>query len=72
MIGDIGIFKDFRIMDNKGIHLNINGFTFSIQIGAANYCDNYNEIIGSERDYRYCQSNQAEIAVWVNEGNKRS
>lgn len=71
MIGDHNIVKDIAITGNKGIYLNVNGYTFSIQIGAANYCDNYNLEIGSEKQARRVQSDEAEVAVWMTDNPKK-
>jgi hypothetical protein len=58
------------ITQNKGFHLEFeNGITISVQIGAGNYCDNYNEEFGFEKSARKVSSSDAEIAIWDRENN---
>lgn len=58
--------KDICIMGNKGFHLNIGEYTFSIQIGGENYSDNYDSVeIGTEKDIYRLESDEAEVAVWL-------
>lgn len=60
--------KGFRICQNKGFHLTFkNRLTISVQFGAGNYCENYNDddFIGKSPK----QSNDAEIAVIDSKGN---
>lgn len=60
----------FRTCENKGFHITFkNGWTVSIQIGAGNYCDNYDlmleksmlELIKKKPDM---ESNTAEVWAW--------
>ena len=56
------------VMNNKGFHFAFdNGITISIQIGAGNYCDNYDKRIGFERTVDHVSSKNAEIAAWTTE-----
>lgn len=57
--------SEISVMGNKGIHFKFeNGYTISIQIGAANYGDNYDAPIGFERGLQKISSTRAEIAIW--------
>tara|TARA_R110002012_G_scaffold97550_2_gene234334 strand:- start:1571 stop:1891 length:321 start_codon:yes stop_codon:yes gene_type:complete len=56
--------------DNKGIHLECSdGKVFSIQFGAGNYCDNYdNDMIEQFEKKPNTSSENAEVAVWQKDG----
>jgi len=66
------------ITQGKGFHLTFeNGLTISVQIGAGNYCANYDEQIGNfPRVIHHSTTTQvldvsspnAEIAIWDKEG----
>lgn len=57
---------NLTIMSNKGFHLTTRYYVFSVQIGAANYCDNYNKQIGFESGPNaVVRSSNAEVAVWL-------
>ena len=63
----------FRITAGKGIHIIFdNGWAISIQIGAGNYCDNYDNDIMQEcmrpASKIDLKSETAEIAIWDNNG----
>lgn len=61
--------EGFKITMHKGFHMTFkNGYTISVQFGAGNYCDNYNEKFGFERLTDTVQSSNAEIAVWGEDG----
>lgn len=56
-----------KITRGRGIHLNFsNGVTLSVQIGAGNYCDNYDEPFDSTDPLP--PSTRAEVAAWVSGG----
>ena len=56
-----------KMTRGRGFHLNFtNGLTLSVQIGAGNYCDNYNEPFDGEGPLP--SSTCAEIAVWPQSG----
>ena len=58
------------ITHGKGIHLKFNnGICMSIQFGAANYCEHYDARIGEEREHRFWESFDAELAVWDKDKN---
>lgn len=59
---------NFTVMGNKGLHFKVGGYIFSIQIGGANYCDNYDKRPGYERDEYSVESNNAEVTVWDKDG----
>lgn len=53
----------FRITGRKGWHVTFeNGWTVSVQFGGGNYCDNYDQPIGSDREVP--ASRNAEVAAW--------
>ena len=57
-------FKSFK---HGGFHITINGITLSVQFGAGNYCDNYNNgDFGGEANS--WESSDAEIAIWGEDG----
>lgn len=54
--------KAFSISDNKGFHTTLpNGLVVSTQFGGGNYCENYNDTIGSHTPK---QSNNCEVAFY--------
>lgn len=54
----------FRVNGGKGFSVTFaNGVTLSTQIGAGNYCDNYDGQIGGDIPRRM-ESHCAELAVW--------
>lgn len=56
---------NLTIRDNKGFHVTTRDYVFSVQIGAANYCDNYSKKIGYEKkENAIVSSETAEVAVW--------
>lgn len=61
----------FKITSGKGFHITFdNRYTVSVQFGGGNYCDNYDDDIGTEP---YIQSGKkgsgtAECAVWGPDG----
>jgi hypothetical protein len=62
--------EGFKITDGKGFHMTFeNGYTVSVQWGGGNYCDNYDEEIGGDRNAvgkKGCRD--AEVAVWGQDG----
>lgn len=63
--------EGFRITSGKGFHITFaNGFTVSVQFGGGNYCDNYDDEIGSETYPASGEkgSSNAECAVWGPDG----
>jgi len=59
----------FTITYGKGFHIKfLNGVTLSTQIGAANYCSNYDNSISEEcktpAGKLFVQSPDCEIAIW--------
>ncbi len=60
---------EFAITGCKGFHIIFkNGVTVSVQFGGGNYCENYDEEIGGERNKKKLTSGDAEVAVWDKEG----
>jgi hypothetical protein len=56
----------FKIIGGKGFHLTFkNGNTISVQFGAGNYCDNYNDDIIESMNKTSCESETAEVATWT-------
>lgn len=59
----------FKITGNKGFHIKFeNGVTVSVQFGAANYCEHYDGVLGSERTKPSWESVDAEVAAWNSHG----
>lgn len=61
----------FISCQNKGFQLTFqNGFTISVQWGSSNYCSrrNFNTIVLSEMKEPTIVSEDAEIAIWDDEG----
>jgi hypothetical protein len=54
----------FAITAHKGFQITFaNGYTVSVQFGAGNYCDNYNDgFYQAAKEHRY-ESSDAEVAV---------
>lgn len=60
--------KAFRSTSRKGFHLTFkNGWTVSVQFGAANYCENYDAEFDFAREFDW-ESDDAEVWSW--NGNK--
>ena len=67
----------FKITNGKGFHITFsNGNTISTQFGAGNYCDHYNKMNFTSKNYEKYTSElaeegsmTAEIWCWNKEGN---
>lgn len=62
----------FRITSHRGFHITFeNGYTVSVQFGAGNYCEHYNDdwsLPGEPRFAAFASSSDAETAVWGPDG----
>lgn len=62
--------KKMKIHDNKGFHIQFeNGYTVSIQMGKANYCDNRYAGWLDGKIKTPTESNTAEVYYWDEDGN---
>lgn len=63
----------FKITGNKGFHITFsNGVTVSVQFGVGNYCQHHNnsfDLMGTKKDNYRWESLDAEIAIWLRNGN---
>lgn len=57
----------FKITGEKGFHITFdNGWTISVQFGAVNYCDHYDEFSNTNRELQKQGSKTAEVGIWDN------